>query len=203
MDRIKFFQIVIFVVAAIVILRLFYWQFLAKNPTEGQTYSEESKIPAARGQIYAADGFPLVTNQEAFLLYGKPGNLNDSPQKIAQTLAPYLISEKYATASGRLSDEEEKSRLEEIRQKEKDLQDKLSNRFLIWVQLARKVPLAVKEKIQVLDLAGLGFERDEKRLYPEASMAAQLLGFVGSDKFGDDTGYFGLDGYYDRQLRGK
>ena len=203
MDRIKFFQIVIFVVAAIVILRLFYWQFLAKNPTEGQTYSEESKIPAARGQIYAADGFPLVTNQEAFLLYGKPGNLNDSPQKIAQTLAPYLISEKYATASGRLSDEEEKSRLEEIRQKEKDLQDKLSNRFLIWVQLARKVPLAVKEKIQVLDLAGLGFERDEKRLYPEASMAAQLLGFVGSDKFGDDTGYFGLEGYYDRQLRGK
>jgi len=34
-------------------------------------------------------------------------------------------------------------------------------------------------------------------------MAAQLLGFVGSDKFGDDIGYFGLEGYYDAQLKGK
>ena len=34
-------------------------------------------------------------------------------------------------------------------------------------------------------------------------MAAQLLGFVGSDKLGRDTGYFGLEGYYDRKLRGK
>ncbi len=34
-------------------------------------------------------------------------------------------------------------------------------------------------------------------------MAAQLLGFVGSDKFGNDTGYFGLEGYYDKQIRGK
>jgi len=33
-------------------------------------------------------------------------------------------------------------------------------------------------------------------------MAAHLLGFVGSDVNGADVGYFGLEGYYDRQLRG-
>ena len=60
-----------------------------------------------------------------------------------------------------------------------------------------------KEKIEKKEIKGLGFESDQKRFYPEASMAAELLGFVGSDKIGVDTGYYGLEGYYDRQLRGK
>src|SRR5579864_2953662 len=34
-------------------------------------------------------------------------------------------------------------------------------------------------------------------------MAANLLGFVGKDENADDKGYFGLEGYYDRQLSGK
>jgi cell division protein FtsI/penicillin-binding protein 2 len=34
-------------------------------------------------------------------------------------------------------------------------------------------------------------------------MAAQLLGFVGKDEQGNDKGYSGLEGYYDRLLRGK
>ena len=203
MDRIKIFQIIIITVAAIIILRLFYWQFFSDIASNTDSFLKESEIPASRGEIYAADGFPLVTNQEAFLLYGKPSELSKKPSEVAKTLAPFLISEKYATLSANLSDQDLKQKEEEISKKEQDLTTKLENQSFYWVQLARKVPLEVKDKIEKSGISGLGFEQDEKRFYPEASMAAQLLGFVGFDKFGRDTGYFGIEGYWDRKIRGK
>jgi len=203
MDRIKIFQIIIITVVAIIIFRLFYWQFLSDVSSKTNSFLKESEIPASRGEIYATDGFPLVTNQEAFLLYGKPSELSKKPSEVAKTLAPFLISEKYATLSANLSDQDLKQKEEEISKKEQDLTTKLENQSFYWVQLARKVPLEVKDKIEKSNISGLGFEQDEKRFYPEASMAAQLLGFVGFDKFGQDTGYFGLEGYWDRKIRGK
>jgi len=203
MDRIKIFQIAIFVFALVIIARLFYWQFIAKVAGSFASTDLETQLPADRGEIYASDGFPLAINQEAFLIFAKPHEIKENPEKAAQTLAPYLISEKYATVSAGLSEEEQKKKDEEIKIKDEDLKEKLSNRNLYWVLLQRKVPNDTKEKISSLKIDGLGFEKDSRRFYPEASMAAQLLGFVGSDKFGQDTGYFGLEGYYDQQLRGK
>jgi len=202
-DRIRIFQIAAYIVAAVIIARLFYWQFLAKVSTNLASLANESKIPASRGEIYAADGFPLVANQEAFLLYGQPNEIGSDPKAVANKLAPFLVSEKYSTSSAQLSVDEQKKKEEEIKSQEQNLAEKLSNKKLFWVQLARKVPLELKTKIESLSQKGLDFERDTKRFYPEASMAAQVLGFVGSDKFGDDTGYFGLEGYYDGQLRGQ
>lgn len=202
MDRLKFFQLIIFAVTAVIIFRLFYWQFISKIESNSQGSLRENEIPAARGEIYTNDGFPLVENQQAFLIYAKPREIKDK-QDIAKTLSPQLISEKYATREAELTEDEKKQKDEEIKTKEKEIINRLENKNLFWVQLARKVPLFVKETIEQKKIEGLGFERDEKRFYPEASMAAQVLGFVGSDKFGQDTGYFGLEGYYDRRLKGK
>jgi len=41
------------------------------------------------------------------------------------------------------------------------------------------------------------------RIYPDSSQSAFLTGIVGKDIDGQDIGYFGLEGYYDRQLRGR
>ena len=203
MDRIKAVQIFIFVIAIMIVARLFYWQFIAKVQGNFESIISEDNLPAARGEIYDSQDFPLVTNQEAFLIYGKPHDLKQSPKDIAQKIAPYLISEKYATASAGLSEDEQKAKDAEIKTKEEELTNRLATKTLFWVQLSRKITKDVKEKIQAMNIAGLGFEADQKRFYPESSMAAQLLGFVGSDKFGVDTGYYGLEGYWDRRLRGK
>ena len=202
MDRLKIFQILIFIIATVIIARLFYWQFISKIDTSLKASRQESEIPAPRGEIYTRDGFPLVANQEAFLIYGKPSEIKN-PKAAAEILAPYLISEKYATPGAQLSEEEKVKKEEEIREKETEIAGRLANRNLFWVQIARKVPSFVKGLLEAKKVEGLGFEADEKRFYPEASMAAALLGFVGSDKFGQDTGYFGLEGYYDRRLKGK
>lgn len=201
MDRLKIFQVVVYIIAIIIVARLFYWQFLAKINSSNQEVNQD-EIPAPRGEIYTSDDFPIVANQEAFLIYGKPREINN-PEKVAKDLAPYLISEKFATREGQLTDEEKKHQEEEIKTKQAEINNKLSNKTLQWVQLARKIPRVVKEKVEFSKISAIGFEPDQKRFYPEASMAAQLLGFVGSDKLGQDTGYFGLEGYYDRKLRGK
>src|SRR3989338_5802281 len=200
MDRIKIIQVIFFIAAAIIVIRLFYWQFIAEINPNTILGLQDIKIPAPRGEIYASDGFPLVANQEAFLLYARLTELDRNPQEIAKLLAPHLISEKYSTPGAQL-EEELTNKKEKEEEEEKRLSEQLSNDKLIWVQLARKVPLETKQKIEALKIKGIDFENDNKRYYPEASMAAQLLGFVASDKFCDDIGYFGLEGYYDSQLK--
>lgn len=199
MDRLKIFQILIFVVTAVIVLRLFYWQ-LVSQIGQNATSTPQDEIPAPRGQIMTSDGFPIVANQEAFLVYGEPHEVRGSAT-VAKTLAPYLISSKFATLEASLSDELKKQKEEEIKSLHAEIENKLENKNLLWVQLARKAPSAAKVALE--QAAGIGFEPDPKRFYPEASMAAHVLGFVASDKFGQDTGYFGLEGFYDRFLRGQ
>jgi cell division protein FtsI/penicillin-binding protein 2 len=85
----------------------------------------------------------------------------------------------------------------------KVLTTQLSDPNRVWLPLAHKVESEKADTLKSLNLAGLGFEKEPKRYYPEASMAAHLLGFVGSDVNGEDVGYFGLEGKYERELGGK
>lgn len=202
MDRLKIFELTVIILVLVVIVRLFYWQFLS-GIEKHESVESENEIPATQGDIFTSDGFPLVTNQHAFLVYGKPQSLNTDPSEIAKKIGPLLISEKFATFSSKIPEELAKQKEEEIKKKEEEIKEKLSKKSLLWVLLGRKVPLELKEKIESLKISGIGFEADNKRFYPEASLAAHLLGFVGSDKLGKNTGYFGLEGYYNRQLRGK
>src|SRR5205807_2101336 len=48
-------------------------------------------------------------------------------------------------------------------------------------------------------LPGLGFYPEERRAYPQGSVAAQVLGYVGVD----DKGLAGLEFQLDRELAGK
>lgn len=202
-DRIKIIQILIFLLSVLIVIRLFYWQFIANVDSEFVLGLEDIKIPAPRGEIFARDGFPLVTNQEAFLVYAKPKELNKNPKEVAEILAPLLISEKYSTPESTLTEDDKKKKEDEVGKIEKSLEQKLGSKNLVWVQISRKVPGETKQRIQELKIKGIDFEKDDKRFYPESSLSAQLLGFVAADKFGDDTGYFGLEGYYDSQLKGK
>lgn len=203
MDRIKIFRIIILLTAAVIVARLFYWQFIAHVSSNANFKSRQIELPATRGEIFASDNFPLVTNQEAFLIYVKPKEMEGDLKDIAQKLAPYFIWEKYATAGADLSDEQKKQRLEQEKSKAGEILAKITNKNFFWVQIGRKVSLSQKQQIENLKIKGLGFEKDGKRFYPEASMAASLLGFVGSNKYGEDTGYFGLEGFWDKELKGQ
>lgn len=161
--------------------KLFYWQVVKHKELSSlaaEQYFTQREIPAERGKIYSQDNFPLVLNTKAYLLYGNPQKVSFSLGELAAKLKPVVeIKEERIIPLWR--------------------QD------LVWVPMVRNLSEEAKAKIEALSLDGLGFEQSDKRFYPEASLAAQLLGFVGLNSEGKDKGYFGLEGYYNHELKGK
>lgn len=72
-----------------------------------------------------------------------------------------------------------------------------SKRMFAWVQ--RGVTPDLAEKIRALNITGIYFEKDSRRYYPNRSMAAQVIGFTGTD----DTGLEGLENRYNSVLEGR
>jgi cell division protein FtsI/penicillin-binding protein 2 len=66
------------------------------------------------------------------------------------------------------------------------------------VVLKSDVPSAVAEQVQALGLPGIYLDKQPVRQYPEGSLAAQILGFVGRDF----SGLAGLELSYDQELAG-
>lgn len=140
-------------------------------------YDMQVMMTAQRGEIRTSDGFAIAANKLAYLVYANPKEVKDK-EKEAQELEK-LLDIKSATISALLS------------------KDKF------WIPLKSHIPNDLKEKIEAKKLPGIGFQEQSLRMYPEASTAAKIIGFVGKDDQGADKGYFGLEGYYDLQLRGK
>jgi cell division protein FtsI/penicillin-binding protein 2 len=164
----------------VILMKLFYWQVvMADNLRKaGRAQSSLSLVTTAkRGDILFNDGFPVATNKVSYLLFANPKKV-ESTDNYANLLSP-ILSVDAASISARLSQN------------------------LYWVSLQSRLSYDQKTQIEGLKLGALGFEQQTERNYPEASMAAHLVGFVGKNQDGEDQGYFGLEGYYDRQLRGR
>lgn len=201
-SRIAFVQALILVVFILIIGRLFYWQVLSGSKLQAiATIQHQSTvlIPADRGEIYSSDGFPLATNEPSYLVFAYTPDLEESPLVIADALKELIAptpQEIDATDSADI-------RLELVQNTYESIREKLTEPKLSWIPLRRHVNQEVRDAIESLGFNGIGFETHQVRHYPEASMAAQLLGFVGSDGTGNPKGYFGLEGKYDLELTGK
>ncbi len=164
----------------LVISKLFYWQVVkAEELSElaQSQYGRYIKLIPNRGEIQTADGYSIVANKTAYLVFANPKEIKNKDQ--TTLLLSQVLQQDPASVSAKLA------------------MDKF------WVPITSPVDNKEKEEIEKLKLTGIGFEELSVRFYPEASLAAQLTGFVGKDDEGNDKGYFGLEGYYDRQLSGK
>src|SRR3989344_1260325 len=168
--------------------RLFYWQIVRAEylqvQAEGQ-YFTDIKVGALRGNIYFADGSTLASINPSFSLFGQPKLI--AKDKIVNTsylLAKILVGEE-----------------DQVDDLAKELINKLSQDFF-WVSLKKGLLFDQKKQIENMDLDGIGFEQGSSRFYPEGSTSAHILGFVGSDAKGDNKGYFGIEGFYDGELKG-
>ncbi len=173
------FSAIVFVFI-LILGKLFYWQILLGESLRSQAekqYFLKFTLPASRGSILASDGSPLVINSPAYLAYAQPKNIKN-PLQFVEKISQYLQIDQ------------------------KQILNAISQEGKLWVPLSHKVETPIMQTLQSMHIDGLDFEPESKRYYPESSMAAHLLGFVGSDQNGNDKGYFGLEGYYDRELRG-
>ena len=179
--RLKFTSLVFILLFLLILSKLFYWQIVKGSELKKEAsyqYKGTKTITAPRGNIYANDGTWLAVMRTNWLLFAEKPKISN-PRIIANSL-------------------------EDILEEDSDsIYAKLTRDGVVWLPIKHKITTEQKEKIEDLNILGLGFEAEESRYYPEGSASAQLLGFVGKNDKGDDTGYFGLEGYYDIALSGK
>jgi len=186
----------------LILVRLFYWQII-RGPQlatkANRQHQETSLLQAKRGDIYDNQGRLLVGTEQLYHLYVYKPQLEEESQQVINQLTPILAPTPPAATPGAevvLTQEDMLQQTEEF----------LEERFALtsnWVSLKHYLTEEQKDTINQLSLTGLGLEEEFIRYYPEASLSAHLLGFVGKDIAGQEQGYFGLEGYYDRQLKGR
>lgn len=131
-------------------------------------------LSAERGSIFDRNGRDLAMSVQRATIYADPHLVND-PLGEAAKLAPVLgIPADVLVHS---------------------LADK-SRRF---AYVARRVDDAVAVKAKALALPGIGFLPESARRYPAGTLAASILGHVGTDGYGLD----GLEYLYNDTLTGK
>ncbi|MBP9760699.1 MAG: penicillin-binding protein 2 [Candidatus Magasanikbacteria bacterium] len=142
-----------------------------------------------RGSIYIQDTrtkeeFPLAINRDVFLLYADTREIDSdtTAADIAAKLAPlfgYDDEKKVALAVA------------------------LNKRTDPYEPIEKKVDESRKDEIDALKLPGIHFVRTQERFYPEKTVAAPVIGFVGKDAEGVDIGRYGIEGYWQETLAGK
>jgi cell division protein FtsI/penicillin-binding protein 2 len=134
---------------------------------------ENTIVPAKRGTITDRHGKALAVSEDAATVYATPYLIKD-PVRVAQKLAPLV---------GRSED---------------SLLKVLADRSTGFAYLSRKLDVRKAARVKKLEIEGIGLLDDERRYYPEGSLAAQLLGTVGVD----NVGLSGLELRLDETLRG-
>lgn len=179
--RVSFILLIFIVLYLLVVLRLFYWQIVRASEFKqiGILQSGESiDVTAKRGDIISSDGYPFATTKVSYLLYANPKFVKNDRLKYSEEISSVLSLNQ-------------------------DYVENLLSKDLYWVKIADNLDQNQKMAIENLNIPGVGFNENDLRFYPEASMAAQLIGFLGKNKDGQDRGYFGLEGYYNDQLAGR
>ena len=177
-DRLNIWYGVLLLIFALFVVRLFYLQVIRHDYYSVAAHTgqyKEYEIPADRGVIEAHDGgsiVPIVLNEEVYILFADPKYIKD-PKATGEAVAKII--------GGNASDYESKMR-----------QD---TRYSI---LAKKLPKDKHEKLDKLNIKGLGTRATPQRTYPQGSLASQILGFVNDE----GEGKYGVEQYLNKQLKG-
>lgn len=179
--RIYFLFIFFIFLGAAIIGRLFFLQIKDykkyKALAEGQHLKEEI-VYAKRGKILYSDGTSvLAENQGVTNIAVAPNEVEDS-KKVAEVLSPVVEMSK------------------------QEILNKISDKNNPWVVLKNNVPLKKTEGIE--KIAGIHFESNFNRFYPQGNVASHVVGFYGYDKSGKNrVGQYGIEEYYQKQLAGQ
>ncbi|MDP3974586.1 MAG: hypothetical protein Q8P65_01195, partial [bacterium] len=171
--RIVFFFFLILFLA--IVIKLFFLQVIAPYSLNTSNRSLNIINPE-RGLIYDRNMLPLVINQNKYKIYVEPKKVKEKNILIKTLSELFKIDE--ATLEARIDDSKD------------------------WVSITSGISKEDKAKLEHYKFKGIGFEDEPQRFYPEASLSAHLLGFVGKNKDGNNLGYFGIEGYYNKDLSG-
>lgn len=140
---------------------------------EQRQFQTQVTLKSRRGAIVDRHGRDLALSTAAYSLYADPKILENKKvlaKKLGKALgySPAFVFDKI----------------------------KSKNKRFVW--LARLLSADVADEIKAWDIRGLQFVEEFNRIYPNENLAAQVLGFVGSE----GQGLEGLEKTYDEHLDG-
>ena len=174
--RLAFLTLMLVLLCLLMVVRLVRIQVFSYNELseEGrQLRTRQSDLKPLRGRVWDQDGHLLVGNVVQYDISAAPALMSD-PVKTAATLAVYLELDAEALFADFTGDK-------------------------LWVPVARGVPKELGERVARQGMVGINVEPVWRRTFPEGILAAHLLGFVNAQ----GRGFYGIEGYYDADLRGQ
>lgn len=153
------------------------WAYSTYALKNNDQIEEVRVLQSPRGTIYDRNGTPLAVSVVTKTLYADPKMLNKSPEEVAELIGSYLDISK-------------ETLVERLKQ---DTSFVYLNRMM-----DKPKSDAVAQIIKTNELEGLAFIEESKRYYPNGALAAQVLGFVGTD----DKGLDGLEMVLDKEIKG-
>lgn len=139
-----------------------------------QQHVETIELPAGRGTIFDRTGEPLAIGEQATTVYADPRNVV-RPKRAAVAVGKTLGLDP------------------------NEVYSLLRDRSRGFVYLERKADPIAAAALEKKEIAGIGFYAEERRTYPQRTVASHLLGYAGTD----NKGLEGLERALDRQLSGR
>lgn len=179
--RLKGLILFVIAVSGIIVWRLFQ-KSVVEHPlyaARAESQYEVSKdLPSKRGTILAQDAelgqlVPLAATEERFDISVVPKNVKDKAAAAHELATLFGVDEH-------------------------DVLVKISTDKLYLPPIVRGVTKDQRDTLVGEGFAGLLIEKRNERVYPENQIAAQVLGFVNRE----GKGSYGIEGYYDADLRG-
>ncbi len=157
-------------------IRLVYLQIFSYGEFEHKAQHQQQRtvdVAAKRGIIYDRAGRELAMSTAVDSVFAVPTEIPD----LAATVS--LIS--------RITKTDPRDVLGRCK----------AEKTFCWA--GRKADAETAARIRALNLRGIYFQKESKRFYPKSGLAAQVIGYVGTD----DEGLSGIERAYDEELHGK
>jgi cell division protein FtsI/penicillin-binding protein 2 len=176
-QRIRLLLVVLVLAFAGTLARAVWVQVVHGGTFAAQAKSQHHElvpIPAGRGTIFDRTGVPLAIDEQMTAVGADP-RLVLNPRKVA------LDANAILGANANI------------------LYQQLLDKRSQFVYVDRFADPAKAQQLEKKNLAGLSFTPVEKRVYPQHTVAPQVIGYAGTD----NTGLEGLEIAYNKQLAGQ
>lgn len=180
MSRNRFLKFGLLAVVAVIVARLFFIQIVQHDYWAEKAAAQQMMqytLRAERGEIYMMDGdepVAVAMNATVYTVIVDP--MLTDPDEAKQVLTPILGDKRVA-----------------------EWDDVFANRSLRYYIVGKNVERKAAEKVAEAELSGVWLQANTKRVYPEGSLAATVLGFVNAD----GVGQYGIEGALNERLIGK
>ncbi|MBQ9543234.1 penicillin-binding transpeptidase domain-containing protein [Ruminococcus sp.] len=208
------------------ILVYMIWGIWKVSIKEGEKWRElassqqlkSTVVTASRGNMYDAKGNVLAQSATVYKIYVDPVMLEQqcklrdkriddlkaaiAKEKDPDTLAKYQEELLNAKTSTQTFDELADFIAQKLNMDIADVRAKLGNTASQYIVLQEEIEKTLRDEIEAklteLHVDGIRGEPQTKRVYPQESLAAHILGYINAE----NDGVYGLEAYYDDYLKG-